>query len=91
MKIIEFIKKITKIILYLSVSFFLVYSAVAYRQILLIEKTTMGSLKAVECKIKVADFQKINKLAETDPQIEDLKELCEGVSSQRVRLTFENY
>jgi hypothetical protein len=47
--------------------------------------------KAVECKISVSNYQKENKLLDTDPKIIELNELCGGVSSQRVKISTFDY
>ena len=91
MKILELIKKVSKILLYLSVAFSALYAVIAFREVYLIETTTNGSAKAVECKISVSNYQKENKLLDTDPKIIELNELCGGVSSQRVKISTFDY
>lgn len=91
MKKIDLIKKISKIIFLLSISFSAIYGVISYKEILLVEKTTNGSAQAVDCKIKVSDFQENNKLDDNDPQLMDLLELCDGISSQRIKMSISKY
>ncbi len=80
MKILDIVKKVSKILFYLSLSFAAVFSAITYYGTAWIKTTSDGSKQVVECQILLNDYKKVNKLTDEDPKIVELKGFCDGIS-----------
>jgi len=80
MKTLDTIKKISKILFYLSISFAVIYTAIDLSNYNWTKITTEGSALAAECNLKIAEYKKDNRVTNEDELVQTIIGLCNGIS-----------
>ncbi len=80
MKILDTIKKISKILFYLSAAFAVVFTAIDLSNYHWTKLTTEGSALASECNLKIAEYKKVNNVTDEDEFVQNVTGLCNGIS-----------